>query len=180
MKLLLHICCAPCSTAVIERLASDYDVTGFFYNPNIHPAAEYRQRLGEMRRYSLEVGFDFIEGRYESDRWFELAQGLEHEPEGGERCRVCYRMRLEETAKAAREGGFDIFTTTLSISPHKNAEAINSIGLELGERYDISFLSADFKKKDGFKESVLASKKHRLIRQNYCGCIYSKRDREGT
>lgn len=174
MKLLLHICCAPCSTAVIEGLSSDYNVTGFFYNPNIHPKEEYELRLGEMQRFSEKVGFDFIESPRDPERWFELTRGLKHEPEGGERCRVCFRMRLEETARTAKEGGFDIFTTTLSVSPHKNAGVINSIGRELGERYDVSFLPADFKKKDGFKRSVEHSKKHGLSRQNYCGCVYSK------
>jgi predicted adenine nucleotide alpha hydrolase (AANH) superfamily ATPase len=178
MKLLLHICCAPCSTEVIERLSPSYEVTGFFYNPNIHPRREYELRLSELERFSKEEGFRYIPGEYDIKDWFGKTKGLEKEPEGGKRCKVCYRIRLEETAKAAKERGFDMFTTTLTISPHKNASIINSIGRELKRKYGIKFLSKDFKKKDGFKKSVEHSKKHGLLRQDYCGCVFSKLERK--
>ncbi|RMF89991.1 MAG: recombinase [Methanobacteriota archaeon] len=177
MKLLLHICCAPCSTEVIERLKGDYDVTGFFYNPNIHPRREYGFRLKELERFSKKAGFPFITGDYDLKRWFRLVRGLEKEPEGGRRCEVCFRMRLEETAREAAAAGFDVFTTTLTISPHKDAETINSIGRELEEEYGVRFLVADFKKKDGFKRSVEHSRRHGLRRQDYCGCVYSRLER---
>ena len=173
MKLLLHICCAPCSTEVIERLSTGYRVTGFFYNPNIHPKREHEKRRMELLGFSKSQGFRVLQGGYDLKEWFELVRGLEKEPEGGMRCEVCFRMRLEKAAKTAKELGFDAFTTTLTISPHKDSEAINRIGAELEERYGVGFLAADFKKKDGFKKSVELSKKHGLHRQSYCGCVFS-------
>lgn len=177
MKLLLHICCAPCSTEVIERLSTQYEVTGFFYNPNIHPKREYQSRLSELERFSGKAGFRVICSDYDVKGWFKRVKGLEKEPEGGKRCEICFRLRLEETAKAAKKGGFDIFTTTLTISPHKDAKVINTIGKDLEKTHGISFLAADFKKKDGFKKSVEHSKKHGLLRQDYCGCIFSRMER---
>jgi len=178
MRLLLHVCCAPCSTEAIKRLARLYDVTGFFYNPNIHPQEEYEKRRREFERFAGEISLPVIFAEYESERWAECVRGFESEPEGGLRCTVCFQIRLEKTAEEALSLGFDAFTTTLSISPHKNSAAINTVGAEVGEKYGISFLAVDFKKQEGFKKSVEHSKHYGLRRQSYCGCIYSKRERE--
>ncbi len=178
MKLLLHVCCAPCSTEVIDRLSKEYDVTGFFFNPNIHPRVEYDLRLVEFERFSRDVGFSYIKGEYNVQEWFDKTTGVECEPEGGRRCEICFRIRLEETAKKAKASGFDLFASTLSISPHKNAKTINALGEEIGRKQNIGFLAEDFKKEDGFKKSVEHSKLHNMRRQNYCGCIYSKKERE--
>jgi len=174
-KLILHTCCAPCVTVPIERLESDYEITCFFYNPNIHPEHEYKQRLSELKKVSKELNIEIFEQQYNSDRWFDLVNGLEDEPEGGKRCAVCFKMRMQEAAKFAKEKGYDLFTTTLTISPHKNAKLINQIGLELGEQCGIQFLESDFKKKDGYKRSVELSKYYNLYRQDYCGCVFSRR-----
>ena len=174
-SLLLHVCCAPCSTHVAEVLKGPYEVTGYFYNPNIHPQAEYKTRRDEIRGYAEKIGLRCLFGAYDVDRWFEAVKGHEEDPEGGDRCRICYRMRLKETARFARENSFDYFTTTLSISPRKKAEMINRIGEEVAREYGVGFHAADFKKKDGFKKSVEMSKRFGLYRQNYCGCIYSRR-----
>ncbi len=174
-KLLFHICCAPDATVVAERLAPDYDITGYFYNPNIHPESEYRMRVDEMEELSLKIGLKLIVGPYDADNWYKLVRGLEDEPEGGARCEICFRMRMESTAKVARERGFDLFTTVLTVSPHKNAELINAIGTEAAEKYGVRFLPSNFKKKDGFKRSIELSKVYSLYRQNYCGCVYSMR-----
>ncbi|MBN1155916.1 epoxyqueuosine reductase QueH [candidate division KSB1 bacterium] len=174
-KLLFHICCAPDATVVAERLEPDYDITGYFYNPNIHPQSEYTLRVNEMEELAREIGLKLIVGPYDADRWFDLVKGMEDEPEGGARCEVCFRMRLESTARLAQEQGFDFFTTVLTVSPHKNADLINAIGSEMSAKYAVQFLSANFKKKDGFKRSIELSKIYGLYRQNYCGCIYSKR-----
>lgn len=174
-KLLFHICCAPDATVVAERLHPDYDITGFFYNPNIHPESEYKLRVKEMEDLAKKINLKLIVGPYDSDNWFEQVEGLEHEPEGGARCVVCFKMRLEQTARVAKEQGFDIFTTVLTVSPHKNADLINDIGEEIAEKYGVAFMAANFKKKDGFKRSLVLSKQYNLYRQNYCGCIYSKR-----
>jgi predicted adenine nucleotide alpha hydrolase (AANH) superfamily ATPase len=177
MKLLLHICCAPCSTEAIERLCQEHDVTGFFFNPNIHPTEEYEARLRELEKFSKVRGFEFYRGQQGSGRWFEKTRGFEKAPEGGERCRICYAIRLEETARLAAKRGFDAFTTTLSISPHKDAKIINEIGMAVEKRFGVKFLMADFKKKNGFKKSVELSKAHGLSRQDYCGCVYSQKDK---
>ncbi|MCD4664850.1 MAG: epoxyqueuosine reductase QueH [Bacteroidales bacterium] len=174
-KLLLHTCCAPCVTVPIERLKSEYNITSFFYNPNIHPEAEYRQRLLELKKLLNTLKTKSIIHNYDSDRWFEFVKGLENEPEGGKRCAVCFRMRLEQTALFAKQEGFDVFTTVLSISPHKNATLLNQIGNELAKQHQVQFLEANFKKQNGFKRSIELSKKYNLYRQNYCGCIYSRR-----
>ena len=173
-KLLLHTCCAPCSTAVLVRLRDMYDITGYFYNPNIHPDQEHRVRLDEAREFFRRKGFPLIAGAYEEARWHERVTGHEQDPERGERCTICYRMRLEKTAVSARALGFDLFGTVLTISPHKDARRINALGTEIGERAWIHFLTADFKKKDGFKRSTEISRREGLYRQNYCGCIYSR------
>ena len=174
-KLLLHTCCAPCVTVPIERLESGWEITSFFYNPNIHPEQEYQQRRDELKGYARQSGVEVVESQYDVDRWFELVKGLENEPERGKRCEVCFRMRLEQTARFAQENGFDCFTTTLTISPHKNAKQINKIGAELADLYGVKFLAADFKKKDGYKRSVELSKQYNFYRQNYCGCVFSRR-----
>ena len=181
-KLLLHSCCGPCSTAVIESLAGAFSLTVFFYNPNITDREEYLKRresqLHFIDEYNKNVSVDkqiaFLEGEYLPAEFYEAAKGLEPEPEGGKRCTECFRLRLEKTAQAAKMGGYDFFTTTLTVSPHKNYPLISSIGKELALTYGISFLDRDFKKKDGFKRSIELSKKYGLYRQNYCGCEFSK------
>ena len=181
-RLLLHSCCAPCSSYVLEYLSKYFRITVFYYNPNIWPEEEYGKRVEEQRRFDGELQtrypVSFVEGRYEKERFYEMARGLENVREGGERCFRCYRLRLEETARRAAEGGFDYFTTTLSISPMKNAQKLNETGLELAEIYQVPYLVSDFKKKDGYRRSVELSREYGLYRQDYCGCIYSKRERE--
>lgn len=181
-KLLLHACCAPCSSYVLEYLSEFFDITLLYFNPNISPEAEYRKRICEVERLLREMPLKsevgLLEGRYCPEEFFKLAEGLEELPEGGERCFKCYRQRLEETAKAAKEGGFDYFTTTLSISPHKNAEKLNLIGEELEKEYGVRYLYGDFKKRNGYKRSIELSRIYGLYRQNYCGCIYSRRAAE--
>jgi len=177
MKLLLHVCCAPCSSEVIERLSKDYDVTGFFFNPNIHPDEEYLLRLHESRRFLTKMGLDMVEADYDPGVWHEQVKGFEEELEGGGRCEICFMHRLRTTAKTAKKLGFGAFTTTLTISPHKDSTVINDIGKKIAEEEEVSFVSEDFKKRDGFKKSIAHSIKHGLRRQSYCGCIYSKRER---
>lgn len=177
-SLLLHSCCAPCSSYVLEYLSAYFEITIFYYNPNISPEEEFAKRVNEQKRLiskmPLRHSVKFIEGKYDCERFYEMAKGLEHIREGGERCFKCYRLRLEETAKAAKDGGFDYFTTTLSISPHKNAQVLNAIGAELSYEYGVDYLFSDFKKKNGYKRSCELSEIYGLYRQNYCGCIYSK------
>ncbi len=177
-KMLLHICCAPCSTYVIDTLKVNYDLDGYFYNPNIHPEDEYRLRENEVLRYARSNGIKIISEEYDSERWYELTNGMDDLPEGNRRCDICFEIRLEKTAKYAREHGYDIIATTLSISPHKNAKKINEIGKKVAERYHINFLEADFKKKGGFERSIQMSKQFHLYRQSYCGCSFSKRESE--
>ncbi len=176
--LLLHACCAPCSSYVLEYLDNFFDITVFYYNPNISPLSEYEKRISELRRLISEMPLsheiNFLGGTYEPEKFDNIAKGLENVPEGGERCFRCYRLRMEEAAKIAAEKGFDYFTTTLSISPHKNAEKLNEIGEELEKEYNIKYLYSDFKKKNGYKRSIELSREYNLYRQNYCGCIYSK------
>ena len=175
-KLLLHACCAPCSSYVLEYLTEYFDITVFFYNPNISPESEYLHRVSEIKRLISEMcpSVNFIEGRYEPEKFYEMAKGLENEPERGARCLKCYRMRLEESAAVAKENKFDYFTTTLSISPQKDSIVLNSIGKEISEKYDIPYLFSDFKKKGGYKRSIELSAQFHLYRQNFCGCIFSK------
>lgn len=173
--LLLHTCCAPCSTYVVELLRPEFDVTAYFYNPNIHPYEEYQIRLGEMKRTCRRLGIDLVEGGYEVEEWFQRIKGLETEKEGGKRCTVCFYLRLDKTAAFARDYDYQYYATTLTISPYKDAKVINQIGKKLQEKYGINFYQADFKKKDGFKRSCQLSKEYGLYRQNYCGCIFSKK-----
>lgn len=179
-RLFLHACCAPCSSYVMEYLSQYFEITIFFYNPNIAPVEEYSHRVAEIRRLIGEMEFvhpvTLVEGRYDPEEFYELAKGLEDVPEGGERCFRCYRLRMEEAAKLAKEGGYDYFTTTLSISPLKNAQKINEIGEELAEIYKVPHLTSDFKKKNGYKRSIELSHEHALYRQNYCGCVFSKKE----
>ena len=179
-KLLLHSCCGPCSTAVVTQLVEDYAVTVFFYNPNIGPQEEYLLRLENQKRFLSEYdptgSIGFIEGDYDSENYYEAVNGLEDEKEGGARCTECFRLRLERTAKLAAELGFDLFTTTLTVSPHKNAELINAIGEDLAQENGVPWLNSNFKKKDGYLRSIRLSKEYGLYRQNYCGCIFSRND----
>lgn len=179
-SLFLHSCCAPCSSYVLEYLSKYFDITVFYYNPNIYPEEEYRKRVQEITRLVNSMEFEhpvkLIEGRYDPQEFFRMAKGLEDIAEGGERCFRCYRQRMEEAAKLAKEGGYDYFTTTLSISPLKNAARINEIGEELAEIYHVTHLPSDFKKKNGYKRSIELSHEYDLYRQNYCGCIYSRRE----
>lgn len=177
-SLLLHICCAPCSSYVLEYLSEHFDITLFFYNPNITSENEYNYRIDEAKRLIAEMPLngkvDFVSGRYDIQEFFTVVKGLENEPEGGDRCFRCYELRLRETAENAKKNGFDYFTTTLSISPYKNAEKLNSIGRALSEEYGVKYLYSDFKKKNGYKRSIELSQEYNLYRQDYCGCIYSE------
>lgn len=184
-NLFLHSCCAPCSSYVLEYLSTYFPITVFYYNPNISPTEEYQHRLAEQKhliacfnreggRYPIEV----LEGEYVPERFFDMARGMEGCPEGGERCEGCFRLRLEETARKAAAAGADFFTTTLSISPLKNAPLLNRIGEEMASIYGVPWLPSDFKKKNGYKRSVELSAKYELYRQDYCGCIFSKQERE--
>ncbi|MDD5952810.1 MAG: epoxyqueuosine reductase QueH [Oscillospiraceae bacterium] len=180
--LLLHSCCAPCSSYVLEYLSQFFAITVFYYNPNIYPSEEYDRRVLEQQRLIGELScvhpVSFVEGPYDTDRFYEMAKGMEALPEGGERCFSCYRLRLEQAAALAKAGGFDYFTTTLSISPHKNAQKLNEIGQELAEKYGVAHLPSDFKKKEGYKRSIELSREHHLYRQDYCGCVFSKAEAE--
>ncbi|MDO5574004.1 MAG: epoxyqueuosine reductase QueH [bacterium] len=171
-KLLLHSCCAPCSSYVLAYLKQYFDITVFYYNPNIMPEEEYQKRLSEQKRLLQEAYAEvqFIEGHYEPAVFHKMARGLEQEPEGGARCFRCYELRLRETARLAKENGYDYFATTLSISPHKNATKLNEIGERVGAENGIPHLPSDFKKKEGYKQSIELSKKYHLYRQIYCGC----------
>lgn len=174
-KLLLHSCCGPCSTYVIEYLVPYFDISVFYYNPNIFPQEEYEKRKSEQIRYLNELNsggnnVSFIDVDYDSRDFDIVKEGRENQREGGERCFCCYKLRLEKTAKKAISGNFDYFTTTLTVSPYKNAQKINTIGKELEEKYNIKYLYSDFKKKEGYKKSILISKEHDLYRQHYCGC----------
>lgn len=180
--LFLHACCAPCSSYVLETLSRYFSIRLFFYNPNIMPEKEYEYRLSEVRRLVSELPLhnpvEVINGEYVPERFLSLAKGLEDEPERGERCRKCIAHRLEETVKAAAEAGADFVTTTLSISPHKDAPFINEAGAELASKYGAVWLYSDFKKKGGYFRSIELSKEYDLYRQDFCGCVYSKVQRE--
>ena len=175
-RLLLHACCAPCATSVIERLKSRYDVEVFFFNPNIHPKREYEARLKEVIKLCNFHKIKLHIGRYDTKRWFKLAKHYKQDKEGGKRCTICYAYRMFETAKLAKQKGFDYFTTTLSVSPLKRYDSIAHIGKTLSNKMGIKFEDTDFKKKDGFKRSVELSKQFNFYRQNYCGCVYSLRE----
>jgi predicted adenine nucleotide alpha hydrolase (AANH) superfamily ATPase len=177
-KMLVHICCAPDALYVVDILQKDYDVSGFFYNPNIHPREEYDLRLAETRKVADSLGFDIIEGPYDDKRWHAITAKFKDEPEKGRRCDVCYALRLEKTAQKASEMGFAVFTTVMSLSPWKKADVMNRIGKMFGRRFGIDFFQANFKKKNGFKKSVDLSRQHALYRQDYCGCLYSIRGQD--
>jgi hypothetical protein len=177
--LLLHSCCAPCSSYCLEYLSQYFKITVFYYNPNIYPAEEYYKRVAEQQhfieRLPAAYPISFLEGRYDTARFYAMAKGLEDVPEGGKRCFLCYELRLREAAEAAVAHGMDYFTTTLSISPLKNAEKLNEIGDRLAAEYGVSYLNSDFKKKNGYKRSVELSAEYGMYRQDYCGCVYSIR-----
>ncbi len=173
--LLLHACCGPCSSAVLERLLSAFDVTVFYYNPNIEPEEEYAKRLDTLKTLLTHEQAPLLTGAYDPERFHAAARGYEDAPEGGARCEKCFELRLSETAKTAAERGFEYFTTTLSISPHKNARMLNDIGARLAKEYGVRYLYADFKKKDGYKRSIELSKQFDLYRQSDCGCVYSRK-----
>lgn len=181
-RLLLHSCCAPCSSYVLEYLTEYFDITVYYYNPNISPMGEYEKRIAEQKRLISEMKFknsvSFIEGTYNHDEFISLTRGLENLPEGGERCSLCYEMRLEAAAQKAAEINADYFTTTLSVSPYKNTAKLNTIGLKLAMEYGVPYLVSDFKKNNGYKRSIELSTEYGLYRQNFCGCIFSKKEAE--
>ncbi|MDO4279925.1 MAG: epoxyqueuosine reductase QueH [Lachnoclostridium edouardi] len=180
-KLLLHSCCAPCSSYVMEYLSKYFQITIYYFNPNIFPPEEYEKRVREqenlIHKMNLPGNVKLLEGEYRPEEFFQMAKGLEKEPEGGERCFLCYEMRLRKTAQEAVRGGYDYFATTLSISPLKNAGKLNEIGEKVGKEWGALWLPSDFKKKNGYKRSVELSKEYHLYRQDYCGCVYSKAER---
>lgn len=179
---LLHSCCAPCSSQVLARLSDYFLVTVLYYNPNIEPFSEYEKRKDEQKRFIKSFPsknqISFLDCDYENEKFKIMAKGLENIPEGGERCHKCYTLRIEKTAILAKENNFDYFCTTLSVSPFKNSRVLNEIGNMLEKKYDIKYLYSDFKKEDGYKKSIEYSKKYNLYRQNYCGCIYSKENKK--
>lgn len=178
--LLLHACCAPCSSYTIEYLSQYFNITLFYYNPNIAPAEEYQHRVAEIKRFVSEFKtkhpVTLVEGEYEPQKFYDVAKGLEKEPEGGKRCRKCFELRLAESARLAKEIGADYFTTTLTISPMKNAEVLNEVVQEQCDIYGVKRLPSDFKKKGGYKRSIQLSADYNLYRQNFCGCVYSMRE----
>ncbi|MEF2806580.1 MAG: epoxyqueuosine reductase QueH [Massilistercora timonensis] len=180
-RLLLHSCCAPCSSYVLEYLNRYFEITVFYYNPNIYPESEYTKRIWEQQELISRMPFlhpvSFLAGPYDQERFYEMARGLEHVKEGGERCLKCYELRLSEAARMAVKTEADYFTTTLSISPLKNADRLNEIGMRLGEEYGVSYLPSDFKKKNGYKRSIELSREYDLYRQDYCGCEFSMNQR---
>lgn len=180
--ILLHSCCAPCSSYVISFLSNYFDITIFYYNPNIFPKEEYNKRKEEqiklIKTLETKNKLDFLDCDYDNDIYNNLVKGYETYPEGGERCHICFKLRLEKTAKIAKEKDYEYFCSTLTVSPHKNSKKINEIGEIIGNIYNIKWLYSDFKKNEGFKQSIELSKKYNLYRQDYCGCIYSKTERK--
>lgn len=183
-RLLLHSCCAPCSSYVLEYLSRYFSITVFYFNPNIYPRDEFFKRLDEQKRFislfPAKNKISFTEIGFHDEMFYNAVRGLENIREGGERCFECYRLRLEETARLAAREGYDYFTTTLSISPYKNAEKLNEIGVELAEKYNVKYLVSDFKKKNGYRRSCDISREYGMYRQNYCGCVFSMRERENA
>ena len=179
--LLIHSCCAPCSSYVLEYLSRYFKITVLYYNPNIDPESEYTKRVLEQQKLIRDMKFkypvSFLAGKYEKEKFYAMAEGMEDLKEGGARCMKCYELRLAEAARQAAAGGFDYFTTTLSISPMKNAKKLNEIGVRLGREYGVEYLVSDFKKKNGYKRSIELSKEYGLYRQDYCGCEFSMRER---
>ena len=182
-SLLIHSCCAPCSSYVLEYLSEYFMITIFYYNPNIYPESEYTKRILEQQKLIRDMKFrypvSFLAGKYDKEKFYEMAAGMEDLKEGGARCMKCYELRLAETARQAVAGEFDYFTTTLSISPMKNAQKLNEIGVRVGEEYGVKYLVSDFKKKNGYKRSIELSKEYGLYRQDYCGCEFSMRRADG-
>ncbi len=180
--LLLHSCCGPCSSYVLEYLSNYFSITVFYYNPNIFPETEYYYRANEQKQFIEQIPqkypIQFVEGSYDTKRFYDAVKGHEAEPEGGERCHSCYQLRLREAMEIAEKEGFDYYTTTLSISPHKNSKWLNEIGEQLCEGKRVKYLPSDFKKKNGYKRSVELSSEYGMYRQDYCGCVYSKVERE--
>lgn len=178
-SLLIHSCCAPCSSYVLEYLSEYFKITVFYYNPNIYPESEYTKRIAEQQKLIRDMEFrypvSFLAGEYDKEKFYEMAAGMEDLKEGGARCMKCYELRLSEAARQAVAGRFDYFTTTLSISPMKNAQKLNEIGIRVGEEYGVKYLISDFKKKNGYKRSIELSKEYGLYRQDYCGCEFSMR-----
>ncbi len=181
-SLLLHSCCAPCSSYCIEYLSQFFNVTVFYYNPNIYPDEEYYHRVKEQQRFISQFPtkhpVKFIEGDYDKDSFYAIAKGLEKEPEKGRRCQKCYDLRLRKTATVAKDIGFDYFTTTLTISPMKDSQVLNEIGINIGKELGVNWLPSDFKKKEGYKRSTEISKEYDMYRQDYCGCVYSYNERQ--
>ena len=179
-KLLLHACCGPCSSYTVEYLSKYFDITIYYYNPNTYPEEEYKRRLEELNKFigNFNSSIKVVEENYIPNEFYKSIRGLENLGEKSKRCYECYKLRLDKSAKYAKENNYDYFTTTLSISPYKNAEWINEIGIELESKYNINYLFADFKKKNGYKRSLELSKEYKLYRQEYCGCVYSKQERE--
>lgn len=178
--LLLHSCCGPCSSAVLERIREHFRVTVLYYNPNIEPEEEYLHRRAEQQRLLEETGWDagWLPCEYDHEAFEAFAPAMAEEPEGGKRCLACFALRLNETARQAKEHGFEYFTTTLSVSPHKNAENVNRAGEEAARRFGVKYLYADFKKKNGYLRSLQLSEEYGLYRQDYCGCLYGKRQEQ--
>ena len=178
--LLMHACCAPCSSACLERIGNFFDISIFYYNPNITDKDEYDKRVEEIKKFissfKTKYPIKLIEGRYDPKEFFDIAKGLEDEPERGKRCYKCYKLRLEESAKVASDLDFDYFCTTLTLSPYKKVDWLNEIGSELDQKYKSTYLYSDFKKKNGYKRSIELSHEYNLYRQDYCGCVYSLRD----
>ncbi|MDD7434694.1 MAG: epoxyqueuosine reductase QueH [Peptoniphilaceae bacterium] len=180
--LLLHSCCGPCSTYVLEYLSQYFSITVYYYNPNIYPPEEYFMREREqedfIRKLPAKYPIHFLAARYDPQEYYEAVKSHEKDPEGGERCLLCYGLRLREAARVAKENGFDYFTTTLSISPHKDSQALNRIGGELAEEIGVKYLFSDFKKRDGFRRSTMLTQEYQMYRQDYCGCVFSYRKRQ--
>ena len=175
-RLLLHSCCAPCSSACLERLKDFFKITVLYYNPNIDEEQEYEKRKAEQIRFLQETGYaDFLDCDHDKQAFEEMAKGYEQEPERGKRCYLCYELRLDKTAQVAKEKGFDFFATTLTLSPYKNAEWLNEIGEKVGGRYEVNYLCSDFKKQGGYHRSITLSNEYALYRQDFCGCKFSKR-----
>ena len=181
-SILLHSCCAPCSSYVISFLSEYFNITILYYNPNISPKEEYEKRKKEqiklIKNLNTKNKLDFLDCDYDNNLYNELIKGYEEHPEGGTRCHICFNLRLEKTANIAKNNNYDYFCSTLTVSPHKNSKIINEIGINLSNKYNIKWLYSDFKKNEGFKQSIELSKKYELYRQDYCGCIYSKKARE--
>ncbi len=178
--LLLHACCAPCSSACLERLGDYFKITIFYYNPNITSKTEYLKRLNEIKRFikefKVKYPIEILDAKYDPESFIKMTKGMEDMPEKSERCYLCYEMRLKETLKAAEENNFDYFATTLTLSPYKKTDWLNEIGERISNESKVKYLYSDFKKKNGYKESIILSHKYNLYRQNFCGCMYSKRN----